>query len=398
MKRKAVLLVLNMLLIFSIPITVSGISKDKELVADILIYNGVGAWDEGVIAFEKFLEFKDLTWYECDDTYIENTNLIGLYNVIHFPGGSSAQYNSYINEDGLSHIREFVASGGGYIGICAGSSFACDRVIWQNITYDYPLDLFNGLGYGPIEEIAPWPTYTITSITMNISNPINQYEPSSENIMYYGGDSFYADEGQEMNIIGTYDLYNNDPAIINFNYGAGRIVLFGPHPEIEEDSARDEVSFADHLDDLGTDWNLLWTTMDWLMNKEISVPPESFPPNIPNIDGPIIGKRHIEYDYSLVSSDPELEELYYKIDWGDGNIENWIGPFDSNLEIIVTHKWEQKGTYLIKVKSKDCNDLESEWSSLKVIMPKNVFTNTVFKFLLMLFPKLVDLISKIVFF
>ena len=68
--------------------------------------------------------------------------------------------------------------------------------------------------YGAIDEIAPWPSYAMTTININLSNPINQYEPSSEYILYYGGAAYYPDEGQEMNIIGTYDLFNDDAAII----------------------------------------------------------------------------------------------------------------------------------------------------------------------------------------
>ena len=371
MKKIGLIGLIGIMILLSVTISTTVTSKQEQMVADVLIYTGPGTWDDGVTAFENFLEFKDLTWYECDDTYLENNNLVGLYSIIHFPGGSSSQYNTQINEDGLQHIRDFVANGGGYLGICGGSSFACDRVIWQNETYDYPLKLFYGVGYGPIQEIAPWPTYTITTITMNTANPINQYEPLKESIMYYGGDSFYSDEGQEMHVIGTYDVYNNDPAAINFQYDQGRVVLFGPHPEIEEDSARDEVSFPDHLEDLGTDWNLLWTAMDWILGYEISEPPETLPPEIPNINGPIRGRTKTNYNYTIVTSDPELEEISYIIDWGDGTVEEIIGPYGSNEEITPSHQWLQRGNYIIQVKAKDCNDEESNWGTLEVSMPKN---------------------------
>jgi len=371
MKKIWLIKLIGIMILLSVTISATGISKQKQMVADVLIYTGPGTWSDGVTAFENFLEFKDLTWHECDDTYLENNNLVDLYSTIHFPGGRSSQYNAEINEEGLQHIRDFVANGGGYLGICAGSSFACDRVIWQEETYDYPLKLFYGVGYGPIEKIVPWPTYTITSITMNTANPINQYEPLKENIMYYGGDSYYPDEEQEMHIIGTYDLYNNDPAAINFQYGQGRVVLFGPHPEIEEDSARDEVSFPDHLEDLGTDWNLLWTAMDWILGYEISEPPETLPPEIPNINGPIMGRIKTDYNYTIVTSDPELEEISYYIDWGDGTVKEMIGPYDSNEEITSSHQWLQRGNYIIQVKAKDCNDEESNWGTLEVSMPKN---------------------------
>jgi len=371
MKKIGLIELIGIIIILSLTISATGISKQKQMVADVLIYTGPGTWDDGVTAFENFLEFKNLTWYECDDTYLENNNLEELYSTIHFPGGSSSQYNAQINENGLQHIRDFVDNGGGYLGICGGSSFACDRVIWQEETYDYPLELFYGVGYGPIEEIAPWPTYTTTPITMNTANPINQYEPIKESIMYYGGDSYYPDEGQEMHIIGTYDLYNNDPAAINFQYGQGRVVLFGPHPEIEEDSARDEVSFPDHLEDLGTDWNLLWTAMDWILGYEISEPPETLPPETPNINGPIGGRIKTNYNYTIVTSDPELEEISYYIDWGDGTVKEMIGPYDSNEKITSSHQWLQQGNYIIQVKAKDCNEEESNWSTLEVNMPKN---------------------------
>ena len=78
-------------ILFILNLPISGISESITIdkIADVLIYTGAGAWDEGVLAFEKFLDFKGLTWYECDDTYIEDNDLIGKFDVIHFPGGNS---------------------------------------------------------------------------------------------------------------------------------------------------------------------------------------------------------------------------------------------------------------------------------------------------------------------
>ena len=283
MRKNGVSSVVLIAIILSIQISVTGTSEHFEKIADVLIYTGAGAWGDGVIAFENFLAFKGMTWHECDDVYIENTDLVGKFGAIHFPGGDSGQYNARINAIGLQHIRDFVAEGGGYIGICAGGYFACNRIMWEGNSYDNPLDLFNGIGYGAIDEIIPWPRYSMATITINLSNPINQYGSSSESIMYYGGAAFYPDEGQEMNVIGTYDSFFDDPAVINFRYGNGHVILFGPHPEIEEDSARDDVSFADGLFDFGTDWNLLWTAMDWVMGWTISEPPATLPPSAPCI-------------------------------------------------------------------------------------------------------------------
>jgi len=351
-------------------VNISDLESGNTKIADVLIYSGAGAGSEGIVAFEKFLDLKGLTWLECDDTYIENNNLVDDFDVIHFPGGNSGYYVDDINSIGLQHIRDFISAGGGYIGICAGGYFACDRIVWEGSTYDHPLDLFSGVGYGAIDEIAPWPNYAMTTITINTSNPINRYESSSEYILYSGGAAFYPDEGQEMNVIGTYDLLNDDPAMINFRYGDGRVILFGPHPELEEDSTRDGVVFGDDLLDLGTDWDLLWTCMDWLMGVPISEPPVSLPPCTPSIIGPESGKTGWKYSYTFASEDPEEEELYYWVDWGDNTTSDWIGPYNSGEKCIASYCWSEKGNYNIKVKTKDSYGLESRWSDpLPIVMP-----------------------------
>jgi len=368
MKKIACLVVLSV----SSSMMMSAIPSESTnvAVADVLIYNGSGVWNDGVIAFERFLQWKGLSSFECDGAYIEDNELVGSYDVLFFPGGDFTSYANHINGVGLQHIRDFINAGGGYLGICGGGYFACDQVSWRGQVLDMPLNLFNGLGSGPITEIAPWLQYTMTSITMNGSHLINHYEPATESIVYYGGAAFYPYEGQQMEVIGSYDGYNNDTAILDFYFGNGRVLLCGPHPEIEEDSSRDDVTFADELFDLGTDWNVLWTGMDWLMGVPISEPPASLPPYIPEIDGPVSGEPGTEYQYTFFTTDPELEEMYFYVDWGDGTDSGWIGLYDSGETAEASHSWSAKGSYEIKVKAKDVIGLESDWSDpLPVSMP-----------------------------
>ncbi len=348
---------------------------NNDKIANVLIYTGAGAWETGYKAFEKFLDYKNLTWYECDHNYIINNNLVGKFDIIHFPGGSSGDYDQLINFNGMQNIRNFVSNGGGYLGICAGGYFAADKIIWEGNTYDSPLNLFSGTAYGPIDEIISWPGYKMTTISINKSNPINVYEPDSESILYYGGAAFYPDEDQKMDIIGTYDSYNNNPAIINFQYGNGRVLLFGPHPEIEEDSGRDGDLYFDSLNDLGTDWNLLWTSMDWLMNISITKPPAiSLPPAKPFIIGPLSGEVGILYNYTITTTDPEEDEVSYYIDWGDGTSGGWTRLIPSGEKYNTSHRWDSQGAYVLRVKAKDENDIESEWSTIEINMPKKTST------------------------
>lgn len=49
----------------------------------------------------------------------------------------------------------------------------------------------------------------------------------------------------------------------------------------------------------------------------------------------------------------------------------WLGPFESGLEISDTHTWSE-GSYNITVKAKDIHDAESDWSDpFPISMPRN---------------------------
>jgi len=84
-------------------------------------------------------------------------------------------------------------------------------------------------------------------------------------------------------------------------------------------------------------------------------------PNKPVIDGPTNGTTSTSYDYTVISEDPEGDDVYYWVDWGDGTPGEWIGPYISGEEITVSHIWEEIGEYEIIAKSKDDN-YESAWS------------------------------------
>jgi hypothetical protein len=106
------------------------------------------------------------------------------------------------------------------------------------------------------------------------------------------------------------------------------------------------------------------------------------PPNIPTIDGPTNGKSGQEYDYKISAIDPDENDVYFYIQWGDGDTVEWTGPYSSGEEITLSHSWDSIGTYTIKVKAKDNYDAESSWAELTVKMPKAryIFINMFEKF------------------
>jgi len=85
-------------------------------------------------------------------------------------------------------------------------------------------------------------------------------------------------------------------------------------------------------------------------------------PSEPTISGPTAGGPEIELNFSVVATDPEENQIYYMLDWGDGNISDWLGPFDSNESITINHSWTNNREYEIRAKAKNVFNNESDWS------------------------------------
>jgi len=98
---------------------------------------------------------------------------------------------------------------------------------------------------------------------------------------------------------------------------------------------------------------------------------EQLPPDTPTITGPSQGKIKATCKYNISTIDPNGDEIYYFVDWGDGTNTSWIGPYPSGKEITINYTWTKQGTYLIKVKAKDSYGAESNWANLQVTIPKN---------------------------
>lgn len=102
---------------------------------------------------------------------------------------------------------------------------------------------------------------------------------------------------------------------------------------------------------------------------------ENHQPISPTIIGSTDGKAGGEYEYVLFTIDLDGDIIYYIVDWGDGNNSGWLGPYNSSEAIIISHIWEEKNEYKIKVKAKDIYDAESNWTTLEVSMQKNKIIN-----------------------
>lgn len=122
------------------------------------------------------------------------------------------------------------------------------------------------------------------------------------------------------------------------------------------------------------------------------------PPSIPTINGKISGTSGESYDYTVMSIDPQGDDVTYCIDWGDGTPEEWNGPYESGVEQKFSHIWDEKGDFTIKVKARDSNGAESKWGTLEVSMPKIKIYNPFLQILIKMFerfPFLVKILNQI---
>jgi len=106
-----------------------------------------------------------------------------------------------------------------------------------------------------------------------------------------------------------------------------------------------------------------------LQLTNVKYPP--FNPETPK--GKVLGETNTTYSYSSVTIDPEGGKICYGWDWdGDYVVDEWTDFVDSNTYVNTLHSWQKEGTYNIKVKAKDEQGLESDWSKhIVVLMSSN---------------------------
>lgn len=97
--------------------------------------------------------------------------------------------------------------------------------------------------------------------------------------------------------------------------------------------------------------------------------PTNHQPDQPQLSGSDNGKIKHAYNYTIVATDPDGDNISYYIEWGDGSNSGWIGPVPSGSEVVQNHSWTKKGTYTVRGKAKDAFGAESAWASLQVTMP-----------------------------
>jgi C1A family cysteine protease len=98
-------------------------------------------------------------------------------------------------------------------------------------------------------------------------------------------------------------------------------------------------------------------------------------PNSPILKGATEIKNGTSYEYTFHANDPDGDEVYYYLNWGDtywvGWWEGWIGPYESGERVTLENTWDEKGNYTLRVRAKDKYGAKSDWTVLKIKTAKS---------------------------
>ncbi len=70
-----------------------------------------------------------------------------------------------------------------------------------------------------------------------------------------------------------------------------------------------------------------------------------------------------QYNFTVTGLDPDDDDIFYLINWGDNTSQSWLGPYQTDVPYVFNHSWDSAGNYTVKVKLKDTNNHETTWVS-----------------------------------
>jgi len=264
------------------------------------------------------------------NNYIYHNNFVG--NIVR---------NGY-NQGGSNFWDDGYPSGGNYWDDYTGEDTDGDGI--GDTAYYFPE---NGIDYYPL-------------IDLNASIPPSKPEKPSGNTTGKNGIEYtYSSSSKDP---------NSDQIFYNFSWGEGNYSgWMGPYHSAEIITASHAwpVSGKYQVKVIAKDEEGLLSSWSDSLSVYIGVP------NPPTITGPTTGTSGVEYNYTFVTIDPDGDDVWYYIGWGDSSNSGWLGPYNSGEEVVKSHTWDGQGEYTIRAKARDIFEAESGWGYLEVTMPVN---------------------------
>ena len=197
----------------------------------VLIYSGSGysgsTSDNCVYQIESILNqansqnFITGVRFAYNTSDVINNNTLSGYDVVIMPGSSEGY--DYIDNDeiNVTDLKNFVASGKGFVGICAGAYSGAQ----------YTENWYYGWGLAP--DVVNEPYLEVGNVTIDPTSAGGVLDYKGGNISHINGPAMST--SGEVVTFATYSgnsSYEGYAAIIGDRYGDGRTVLSGVHPEL----------------------------------------------------------------------------------------------------------------------------------------------------------------------
>ncbi len=150
------------------------------------------------------------------------------------PGGSDVMFQRKLQGIGNQHIRNYVAMGGAYLGLCAGGYYGTNYVEFDKggpleVLASRELVFFPGKSIGPV--FAPYDYHTrigARAVTLQLKLP-----QLPQATVYYNGGCYFELTAATKNthVLAYYD--NQLPAIVEMSCHQGKVILSGVHFEFD---------------------------------------------------------------------------------------------------------------------------------------------------------------------
>jgi len=99
------------------------------------------------------------------------------------------------------------------------------------------------------------------------------------------------------------------------------------------------------------------------------------PPTAPIFLGPTRGVVGEKYHYTINSTDPDGDDIYYIVLLEPGVIYEWFGPYPSGEEVNIGHTWDERGTYYVLSQARDIHNTVSGGTILEVIIGEIIYVD-----------------------
>ena len=201
----------------------------------VLIFDGDGTMEESVAGIKACLDesnsmnLSNGIYFDYDTISEINSNTLSGYDILIIPGGNSATYVQGSSIDDAA-IKQFLNQGKGYLGICAGAYSASSNIDgdysgWGLASQVNTIDV----SYEGLVSITP----TSSGSTFLNTSKVSLYHMNGP-VMYTTGSSATSFASYSDNGTG----YQGYSAIMSENYGSGRVILSGSHPELDPQNSQ----------------------------------------------------------------------------------------------------------------------------------------------------------------